>query len=74
MIGLQEMLLQTYNNESHGLRLIPAWPSNWTVDFKLHAPFNTTVEGRVQGGKFQELVVTPNERMADVIIGNATQS
>jgi hypothetical protein len=35
MIGLQEMLLQT-NGDS--LLLFPAWPKEWDVTFKLHAP------------------------------------
>ena len=69
MIGLQDMLLQTNGNASRTIRLLPAWPSNWTADFKLSAPFNTTVEGTVSGGNFTKLTVTPSERMADVIIG-----
>ena len=35
MIGLQEMLLQT-NGEL--ILLFPAWPLEWNVHFKLHAP------------------------------------
>jgi hypothetical protein len=38
------------------------------VDFKLHAPFNTVVEGRHAGGKLAWLRVTPPERRADVIL------
>ena len=41
MIGLQEMLLQT-NGEQ--ILLFPAWPKEWNVHFKLHAPGETTVE------------------------------
>lgn len=69
MIGLQEMLLQTYGNESRTLRVLPAWPMEWDVDFKLCAPFNTTVEGVVRQGNLTELIVTPQDRMADVVIG-----
>src|SRR5258707_7493401 len=34
--------------------LLPAWPDNWDADFKLHAPFNTTIQGRVVKGKRSE--------------------
>lgn len=69
MIGLQEMLLQTYGNESRTIRVLPAWPSDWDADFKLRAPFNTTVEGSVKGGSLVNLVVTPESRMDDVVVG-----
>ncbi|HET7732921.1 MAG TPA: DUF5703 domain-containing protein, partial [Paludibacter sp.] len=42
MIGLQEMLLQTTDDGK--ILLFPAWPREWNVHFKLHAPKNTTVE------------------------------
>lgn len=70
MIGLQEMLLQTYGNESRTLRVLPAWPNDWDVDFKLNAPFKTTVEGTFKDGNLTTLKVTPTERMADVVIGS----
>src|SRR5690606_23580707 len=41
MIGLQEMLMQTVDDKIY---VLPAWPTDWDVDFKLHAPDNTTVE------------------------------
>ncbi len=66
MIGLQEMLMQTSENE---IRLLPAWPEDWDVDFRLHAPENTIVEGSVRNGEIQDLKVTPEQRLADVIIG-----
>lgn len=64
MTGLQEMLLQT-NGEA--IYLLPAWPRDWDVDFKLHAPAQTVVEGRVRNGKLETLTVTPPERLADVV-------
>ena len=69
MIGLQDMLMQTYGNGSRTIRLLPAWPVEWDVSFKLHAPFNTTVEGTVSDGKLTNLIVMPKSRMADVLIG-----
>jgi alpha-L-fucosidase 2 len=65
MITLQEMLLQPNGRK---LLLLPAWPDNWSADFKLHAPFETTVEGRVENGKLVRLVVTPKSRAADVVV------
>jgi hypothetical protein len=67
MVGLQEMLLQTPGDR---LLLLPAWPQAWDVDFKLHAPKNTTVECEVRAGKIVKLEVTPAARRKDVeIIG-----
>jgi hypothetical protein len=64
MIGLQEMLLQT-NGKS--IYLLPAWPDNWDVDFKLHAPFKTMIKGRYQNGKLQMIEVSPKERLKDIV-------
>ncbi|TWI88289.1 hypothetical protein LX66_2374 [Chitinophaga japonensis] len=63
MIGLQEMLMQT---DDRHIYLFPAWPATWNVRFKLHAPYNTTVEGVLQDGKVTMLQVTPAERRKDV--------
>ncbi len=45
MIGMQEMLMQTHTSLDEvkkgnpgKIRLLPAWPKEWDVDFKLHAP------------------------------------
>jgi alpha-L-fucosidase 2 len=69
--GLQEMLLQPVGKK---LLLFPAWPSDWDVDFKLNAPFQTTVQGSFKGGKLVDLVVTPPARKADVIDMSARPS
>lgn len=63
MITLQNMLMQC---DGQQIILLPAWPRNWTADFKLHAPFETTVEGHVQNGKMFGLQVTPKSRRKDV--------
>ncbi len=65
MIGLQEMLLQTIGDQ---ILLFPAWPKDWDVDFKLHAPNETTVEGVLKNGELIELRVFPENRREDVII------
>lgn len=64
MIGLQEMLMQTIGNKIY---LCPAWPKDWDVDFKLHAPYQTVVECRIRDGKITYLTVTPASRGKDVI-------
>jgi hypothetical protein len=70
MIGLQEMLLQT---DGKKIFLCPAWPKDQDVHFKLHAPYNTTVEASVVNGKLQSLIVIPEERKKDVINMLSTQ-
>lgn len=65
MIGLQEMLMQVDNRKIY---LLPAWPKDWDVHFKLHAPYQTTVEGVVKDGKVQSLKVLPVEREKDIIV------
>jgi len=66
MIGLQEMLIQTVGDK---ITLLPAWPKEWDVNFKLHAMQNTTVEGEVKDGKIIHLKVTPESRLKDVYPG-----
>ena len=63
-LALQLMLMQT---EDRKIYLLPAWPKEWNADFRLHAPLNTVVTGRVEAGKIVKLDVTPPERRADVI-------
>ncbi|MCX6877755.1 MAG: hypothetical protein NTW21_28680, partial [Verrucomicrobia bacterium] len=60
----QTMLLQC---EGKKILLFPAWPKEWNVSFKLHAPSNTTVEGDLRDGKVVSLKVTPQSRAADVV-------
>jgi hypothetical protein len=64
MIGLQEMLLQT---DGQKIYLFPAWPKDCDVHFKLHAPYQTTVEGVVKNGKVETLKVVPQVREKDII-------
>ncbi|MEI6949273.1 DUF5703 domain-containing protein [Paraflavisolibacter sp. H34] len=64
-IGLQEMLLQT---DGKKIFLFPAWPKSWNVHFKLHAPYNTTVEATMKDGKVTELKVLPESRKKDIIL------
>ncbi|MFD2287662.1 hypothetical protein GJU39_12120 [Pedobacter petrophilus] len=65
MIGLQEMLMQV---DGKKIFLFPAWPKDWDVHFKLHAPYQTTVEVELKNGKIASLKVLPESRKADVKI------
>jgi hypothetical protein len=65
MIGLQEMLLQA---DGEKILLFPAWPVEWDVHFRLHAPHNTVVEARVKDGKPELITVSPESRMQDVVV------
>ena len=65
MIGLQEMLLQS-NGDS--IYLFPAWPKEWDVHFKLHAPQNTWVEAELNKGKATIIQVEPESRRKDIEI------
>ena len=70
MIGMQEMVMQTHSTPGQRgkIRLLPAWPKEWNVDFKMHAPYRTTVEGTLESGKIRFLEVTPGERQNDVVL------
>ncbi|MDD5707014.1 MAG: DUF5703 domain-containing protein [Kiritimatiellae bacterium] len=64
MRAVQAMLLQA----DHGkIVLFPAWPKDWDVAFKLHAPQQTTVECVYRQGKIESLKIAPPERAKDVI-------
>ncbi|HWY75927.1 MAG TPA: hypothetical protein VN281_09940 [Verrucomicrobiae bacterium] len=71
MITLQLMLMQF---DGKRILLLPAWPADWAADFKLHAPYRTTVEGRVEGGKIVKLKVTPASRSKDLVVEPVSRS
>ncbi|NMH88814.1 DUF5703 domain-containing protein [Flavivirga algicola] len=58
MINLQEMLVQTYGDS---IFLLPAWPKDWDVKFKLHAPNQTCIEVELKDGKLVQLNVSPKK-------------
>jgi len=65
MTLLQLMLLQC---DGDRIRLLPAWPKDWNVHFKLHAPRRTIVECEYRDGAIVSLKVTPPARRTDVIL------
>jgi len=65
MPALQYMLLQC---DGKRILILPAWPNGWDVEWKLHAPMRTTVEGIFRGGELRKLTITPEVREKDVIL------
>jgi hypothetical protein len=65
MLPLQHMVLESTGEK---IFLLPAWPADWNVKFKLHAPKNTTIEGVYRNGKLESLKVTPASRQKDVVL------
>lgn len=66
MKAFQSMILQP-DPYSKKLYLLPAWPQDWDGDFKLHAPYNTVIEGKIKNGKIENLTVTPKSREKDIV-------
>jgi hypothetical protein len=64
-IALQRMLLQEAGGK---ILLLPAWPREWNVDFKLHAAAATVVEASVRDGKIISLKVTPESSRQRIVI------
>jgi hypothetical protein len=62
---LHAMLLQNVGDK---ILLFPAWPKDWDVEFKLHAPKNTTVEAVLKNGILEQLKIIPELRSNDVQI------
>jgi len=67
--ALQDMLLQSGDDgvTTTSLVVLPSWPCEWPVTFKLWGPLNTSVEVEyLGGGKVGNLMVTPSSRMSAV--------
>ncbi|MBT7700396.1 MAG: hypothetical protein HN700_08885 [Verrucomicrobia bacterium] len=71
-LTLREGYVLVTAGEGGTIRMLPAWPEAWDVDFKLHAPYKTTVEGTFRAGEMTSLHVTPKERQDDVLGLGAT--
>lgn len=63
-MGLQHMMLQSVDDK---ILVLPAFPSSWNVDFKLHAFNNTTVRVKSKGLNISTMDVSPLSRKQDVI-------
>ena len=67
MIALQRMLLQYDDDEIH---LLPAWPKDWDVDFKLFAPDRTVITISVEKGKIIQRDIVSNKNSPRIIIAS----
>lgn len=63
--ALQYMLAAPTDSKDNGLLLLPAWPCEWDVDFRIAAPNKTVVLGSLKNGKLQ-YSVTPSARAGSV--------
>lgn len=63
---IQTMLLQT---EGNNVYLLPAWPKNWNVQFKLHIPGNRQVEAAWENGEMKFIHKYPGDHDSPVIVG-----
>ena len=64
-LALQLMLMHADDQQ---VVLLPAWPKDWNVDFKLHAPMETVIEGSVCGGEVIRLGVSAPGAQPSVVI------
>jgi hypothetical protein len=62
MIALQRMILQQFDKK---MLLLPAWPKDWEVFFKLHGNYKTVINGEYKDGKVVFLQTTPSNRKGD---------
>ena len=63
MIALQRMVMVYDDNEIY---LLPAWPKEWNLEFKLHVPNRTVINGVVKFGRLMRWSVEPPERKKNV--------
>ena len=64
-IALQRMLAQEGNGKIY---LLPAWPAEWDVNFKLHLQGGVVLTGTVKDGKLVTWDIKPKTRKADVVV------
>ena len=61
---LQEMLIQPAGGKIH---LLPGWPENLDVSFRIALPGKTRIEAVYQDGNFREIEVWPKMRTGTVV-------
>jgi hypothetical protein len=65
MRTLQNMIVQ---NVGDTILLFPAWKKDWNVQFKVHAPNNTTIEGTLHDNIITKLDVIPHIRRKNIVL------
>jgi len=64
-IALQRMLVQEAGAK---ILLLPAWPADWDVDFKLHLSQRAILTGTVKAGRLTTWGIHPASRKKDVVV------
>ena len=80
--ALRYLLLQTGLNDGGGaptsrqIVLFAAWPcDDWAVDFKLHAPGATVLQGSYDGaGRLSNFSIVPSARASDVLFAGCVNA
>lgn len=62
MAALQAMLMQAGDDVDNTVVLFPAWPCEWDVSFRLHAPMATVIDVDYAGGHLINFTITPASR------------
>lgn len=65
MKTLQSMLIQT---EDDKIYILPTWPKEWDVKFRLNAPNKTTIEGNYSKGKFEIINISPEKEKVILLL------
>jgi len=60
MIALQRMIFQY---EENNVYMMPAWPKEWDVRFKVNGPGNSKIEGVFENGKMVKMKITPESKI-----------
>ncbi len=64
-IALQRMLVQEAGAK---ILLLPAWPADWDVEFKLHLSQRAILTGAVKAGRLTTWDIHPASRKKDVVV------
>jgi len=64
-VALQRMLVQEAGDR---ILLLPAWPADWDVDFRLHLAGATVLSGVVKDGELLRWDISPPARKAHVVL------
>ena len=73
MAAVQAMLMQPGDDADNTVVLFPAWPCEWDVSLRLHAPLATLIDLEYAAGQLVSLQVTPASRQASVKFANCVK-
>lgn len=67
LMTLQNMVIQSYGETVY---VLPAFPKDWNVSFKLYTPYSNCIEGNYKLGKWVKSPVLKNEAIQKISIVN----